>query len=74
MSTLLSSIDHNQETPVGLSSTMTETNHHEVRCAMCARELYVDEQNYERYVQALTSSLDNPFRCEVCNEEFDDRE
>jgi hypothetical protein len=51
---------------------MTDENQHEVRCGMCARELYVDEQAYELYSEALTSGLDNPFRCEVCSEEYDD--
>lgn len=72
MSTLHSSIDQNQQWHAGVSATMTDTNQHEVRCGMCARELYVDEQNYERYVEALNSGLDNPYRCEVCNEEYDD--
>lgn len=51
---------------------MTESNSHEVRCGMCARELYVDEESYRRYMVALTSGLDNPFLCEMCNEEYDD--
>jgi hypothetical protein len=39
---------------------------------MCARELYVDEDGYHHYSEALISGLDNPFRCEVCSEEYDD--
>jgi len=51
---------------------MTDDNQHEVRCGMCARELYVDEGGYRLYMEAINSGLDNPFRCEVCNEEYDD--
>ena len=51
---------------------MTDHNQHEVRCGMCARELYVDDETYRLYVKTISSGLDNPFRCEVCNEEYDD--
>jgi hypothetical protein len=51
---------------------MTDERQHEVRCGMCARELYVDEHSYRSYAEALLSGLDNPFRCEVCAEEYDD--
>ena len=39
---------------------------------MCARELYVDEDAYRFCSEALLSGLDNPFRCEVRSEEYDD--
>jgi hypothetical protein len=39
---------------------------------MCARELYVDDKGYRLYMEAIDSGLDNPFRCEVCSEEYDD--
>jgi hypothetical protein len=51
---------------------MTDDKQHEVRCGMCARELYVDDEGYRLYMEAITSGLDNPFRCEVCSEEYDD--
>lgn len=54
------------------TSVMTDERQHEVRCGMCARELYVDETAYRSYAEALLSGLDNPFRCEVCAEEYDD--
>ena len=54
------------------TSTMTDDKQHEVRCGMCARELYVGEDNYRFYSEAIISGLDNPFRCEVCSEEYDD--
>jgi len=72
MSTLRSEIDQIQQTPIAATSMMTDENQHEVRCGMCARELYVDEDAHRFYSEALISGLDNPFRCEVCSEEYDD--
>lgn len=72
MTTLRSHIDQNQQVPITATSIMTDEKQHEVRCGMCARELYVDEDVYRYYSEALISGLDNPFRCEVCSEEYDD--
>lgn len=72
MTTLRSYTDQNQPALIPAGSTMTDENQHEVRCGMCARELYVNEDAYEFYTEALVSGLDNPFRCEVCSEEYDD--
>ena len=73
MSTVHSYIDQNQERHTAAAAAiMTDTNQHEVRCGMCARELYADDENYRLYMAAINSGLDNPFRCEVCSEEYDD--
>ena len=72
MSTVQSYIDQNQQPPRRASATMTDEQQHEVRCGMCARELYVGDEGYGLYMEAINSGLDNPFRCEVCNEEYDD--
>ena len=72
MSTARSYIDQYQQSPVAAGSIMTDDKQHEVRCGMCAKELYVDDEGYRLYMEALNSGLDNPFRCEVCNEEYDD--
>lgn len=53
------------------TSIMTDTNQNEVRCGMCARELYVDDEDYPRFSEAIISGSENPFRCEVC-EEYDE--
>jgi hypothetical protein len=72
MTTLRSYTDQDQQTPILATSIMTDDNQHEVRCGMCAREIYVDEDAYRYYSETLLSGLDNPFRCEVCSEEYDD--
>lgn len=72
MTTPRSYTDQDPQTPILATSIMTDDNQHEVRCGMCAREIYVDEDAYRYYSEALLSGLDNPFRCEVCSEEYDD--
>ena len=72
MTTPQSYIDQNPQAPIVATSIMTDDTQHEVRCGMCARELYVDEDAYRFYSEALLTGLDNPFRCEVCSEEYDD--
>lgn len=64
--------DQSHHALIPATSIMTDENQHEVRCGMCARELYVDEDAYGYYSEALMTGLDNPFRCEVCSEEYDD--
>lgn len=70
MSTLRTYIDHNQADHFVATTTMTDDNQFEVRCAMCARELYVDDEGYRLYMQALDSSSDNPFLCEICDDGY----
>lgn len=72
MNTVRSYINRGHQLPITATSVMTDENEHEVRCGMCARELYVDEHAHELYNVALISGLDNPFRCETCAEEYDD--
>jgi hypothetical protein len=72
MTTLHPYIDRNHQLPIAATAVMTDENQHEVRCGTCARELYVDEDAHKLYREALISGLDNPFRCEVCSEEYDD--
>jgi hypothetical protein len=47
---------------------MTDVNKHEVRCGMCARELYVDDEGYRLYMEALDRNSDSPFLCDVCDD------
>ncbi|MGH9874497.1 MAG: hypothetical protein ACRD9S_18740 [Pyrinomonadaceae bacterium] len=70
MTTLRSYLDPDQQTP-GPTSFMTERNDYEVRCGMCARIVYVRE-TYSFVSDAINAGRDNPLRCEVCEEEYDD--
>ncbi len=72
MTTLRSYIDPDQQPDTGPTSFMTETNEREVRCGVCARPVYVDEETYRSGSDKINSGLENPFRCEICEEEYDD--
>jgi hypothetical protein len=50
----------------------TELNQHEVRCGMCGRTIYTDEETFSFVSDAIKAGLDDPFRCELCKEEYDD--
>ena len=72
MTTLRSYIDPDQQTATGATSFMTERNEIEVRCGICARPVYVDEETYRFGTDEIKSGLDNPFRCENCEDDYDD--
>ena len=66
----MSTVRHNLDTGfITASSIMTDDDQYEVRCGMCAREIYVDDVGYHFYIDAINEDLDNPFRCEVCSED-----
>lgn len=72
MTRVRSYLDPDQQPATGPTSFKTGINEHEVRCGMCAREVFVDEETYRFVSDAIKSELDNPIRCEVCEEEYDD--
>ena len=72
MTTLRSYIDPDQQTATGSSSFRTEQNEIEVRCGICARPMYVDQETYGFGSDEIKSGRDNPFRCEHCEEDYDD--
>jgi hypothetical protein len=72
MTTLRSYNHSDEQKTVRPTSFVTEEVEHEVRCGMCARAVDVDEETYRFVSEAVDSGLDNPFRCEICAEEYDD--
>jgi len=50
----------------------TERNEHEVRCGMCGRISYVNDDVFEGIRMAVDSGLDYPFSCEICEKEYDE--
>ena len=50
----------------------TERNQHQVRCGMCGRVIYVEEDTFSFVSDAIEAGLDNPFRCALCKVEYDD--
>jgi len=72
MTTLRSYIDPDQQPATGPTTFMTEENEIQIRCGICARPVYVDEETYRLSSDETKSGLDNSFRCEICEEEYDD--
>ena len=72
MTTLRSYIDPDQQTATGPTSFMTERNEIEVRCGICARAMYVGDETYRSATNEMKSGGDNPFRCEICEDEYDE--
>jgi uncharacterized protein YlaI len=73
MTTLRSYIDPDQQSATkGPTFLKTEQNQQEVRCGMCGRIGYVDEETFRFVSDAIKAGLDSPFRCEICEEEYDD--
>jgi hypothetical protein len=72
MTTLRSNMEPDQQRTTDPAAFIAERNEHEVRCGMCSRAVYVDEETFCFATEAMESGLDNPFRCEVCKEEYDD--
>ena len=72
MTTLRSYIDPDQQTATGPTSFMTERNEIEVRCGICARAMYVDDETYRSGSDEMKFRGDNPFRCEICEYEYDE--
>lgn len=44
----------------------------QVRCGMCARAMYLDNETYEIGNEAINSGLHKPFRCETSAVEYGD--
>lgn len=59
-------------TPYGPTTLKTERNHRRVHCGMCGTIIYVDEETLSFVEEAIKAGLDDPFRCELCKEEYDD--
>ena len=72
MTILRSNVDPNALPVTAPTSFIPERVENEVRCGMCARTINVDDETYHFGIEAIDSGLDNPFRCEVCAEEYDD--
>jgi translation initiation factor 2 gamma subunit (eIF-2gamma) len=56
----------------GSTAFKTERNQHEVRCGMCGNIFYVDEGVYAFAKEGMETGLDNPFKCETCEQEYDE--
>ena len=71
MNNLRSYIDPDQ-TPATTNSTFkTEKHEYEVSCSSCGESFFVTESMYLFAKQGLEAGLDNPFKCDECDEAYD---
>lgn len=73
MEKLRSAIDPEETNIIQGPTTLPgDQNRLELRCGMCGRINFVDEETINRASEATKAGLDNPFRCEICQQEYDD--
>ncbi len=72
MARLRSQLDPDQQNKSGPSTFRTKENEYELRCSMCGRLAYVDEETLEGVRTAIEAGADNPFVCENCEEEYEE--
>jgi hypothetical protein len=68
--------EQNPEERLGLqkgpTSYKTPVNSYEGRCGMCGVIQFVDEPTLRSICAAAEEGLDNPVRCAVCEEEYEE--
>jgi hypothetical protein len=74
MSNLRSSLNPEEQpgAVAGPTGYRTGINQFELRCGMCGNLYFVDQPTAERVKTAIEQGLDDPFRCEDCEEEYDE--
>jgi hypothetical protein len=66
----LEEIPQNIEAPTKFP---TERNKYEMRCGVCDGLFYINEAIYEQVRSAMEfDPTDNPFRCNDCEQEYDE--
>jgi hypothetical protein len=50
----------------------SEDHQQEIRCSVCGRLYYVDDETFDRLERSVKYDLDNPFLCEECVREYQD--
>lgn len=73
MTNLRSHIDPDQANAFpGPTKIESEQNRYQVRCGLCNAPFYVDEGMYRFAKEGMEAGLDNPFKCEDCEQEYDE--
>lgn len=72
MTNLRSHIDPDQSSAQANPTPLkTGKNQHEVRCSICGDAFYVSESVFLFAKEGIEAGLDNPFKCDDCEEEYD---
>ena len=72
MTNLRSYIDPDQPTATTNPTPFkTPANEYEVRCSSCGETFFVSESVYLFAKEGIEAGLDNPFKCDECEEAYD---
>ena len=72
MNNLRSHLDPDQRSATTNSTSFkTEKYEYEVRCSNCGESFFVTESMYLFAKQGIEAGLDNPFKCDECEEAYD---
>lgn len=72
MTNLRSHLDPDQPGTVqGPTPFKTEGNEFQVNCGMCGAIVFVNEDMYRFAKEGIDAGLENPFKCDACEEEED---
>ena len=52
------------------TNSRTAENRHEVFCGLCGETFYVDDSIFEHVNKEIEATMENPFVCEDCLEEY----
>ena len=55
-----------------ISSFKTESQQQEIRCSVCGKLYYVDDETFKEIERQIKYDLDNQFICEECEHEYQD--
>ena len=50
----------------------TAQNRNEVYCSLCGAAFFVDDMLYETLIRVIGETLENPFICEDCLDEYEE--
>ncbi len=52
----------------------TERNQNEIYCGVCGEMFFVDDISFEEISKTVEETLENPFICEDCRQEYEQME
>ena len=55
-----------------IKSYKTEDHQQEIRCGVCGKLYYVDEETFRQLEKMMEYDLDNQFLCEDCERDYQD--
>lgn len=53
-------------------SHRTESHSQEIRCSVCGKLYFVDDDTFKRLEELIKYDLDNQFLCDECEHEYQD--